>query len=158
VTASGGLGTAGGHLSGGAGTTMTVGPDGTTAVSFTGSGPLSFSAQAAGATVKGQIRYSGSLHGTVRFVPGSASGAGSWKATVNGKDNDLRATVKLSEPVSVTLLDNAGIDDLAGLSHTGDALDVRPILRGGTYRCNGDTLRVRTEANGPDLTWTFARR
>jgi hypothetical protein len=159
VTSVGGLGAATGRLTGGTGATMNVGPDGLTEVGFTGSRPLDFSAQAAGATVKGQIQYSGTLRAAVQFGRQGSDGTGKWQPRENTGRNDLRATVKLSEPVSVTLLDNATINSLTGdtLGRAGDALDVQPILRGGTYRCTDGTLRVRTQQNGPDITWTFAR-
>ncbi|MFI6073971.1 hypothetical protein ACIA5C_20605 [Actinoplanes sp. NPDC051343] len=155
---SGRLGGAAGRIAGGTGTTMTVGAGGTTEVGFTGSQPVSFSAQAAGHTIRGQIQYTGSLRAAVRFQPRGA-GAGAWQPQDDARQNDLRATVKLSEPFSVTLLDNASIGTLTGkqVPGTGDALDTLPILRGGTYTCSGNTLRVRTEQNGPQLDWTFTR-
>ncbi|WP_143234464.1 hypothetical protein [Paractinoplanes atraurantiacus] len=154
---SGEFGNVGGKVSGGTGATMNVGVDGTTDVGFTGSEPLAFSAEAAGATIRGQISYSGSVRAAVVFEP-SGGGAGQWRPR-DAAQNHLRATVKLSEPFSVTLLDNAGIGRLTGgeLPGTGDAIDVLPILRGGTYTCAQNRLQVRTADSGPDLSWTFER-
>ncbi|MEU4245696.1 hypothetical protein [Actinoplanes sp. NPDC026619] len=136
---------------------MTVGADGGTELGFAGSEPLSFSAEAAGAVVRGQVLYSGSMHATVLFQP-RGEGAGQW-APRDSTQNHLRVTLKLSEPFSITLLDNAAIGQLAGeeLPSAGEALDAMPVLRGGTYTCAGNTLKVNTEQNGPDLAWTFAR-
>ena len=127
-----------------------------TEVGFSGSQPLSFSAQAAGAAVRGQIQYTGRLRAAVLFQPGG-EGAGVWRPRDDARQNELRATVKLSEAVSVTLLDNANIGTLTGGPGARDALDTLPILRDGTYTCSGNTLRVHTEQNGPTVDWTFTR-
>jgi hypothetical protein len=148
-----GFGTITGRVAGGAGVTMAVGADGTTDVGFQQSQPMTFTAEAAGATVRGQVKYSGSLHGTVHFTS-TSPGTGQWQPQAGATGDELRATVKLIDPVSVTLLDDAGIGDLSGAEN---ALDVLPILRGGTYQCDATSLRVHTERDGPALIWTFAR-
>jgi hypothetical protein len=155
--ATGRFGTASGRVSGGTGATMSVGADGSTELGFAGSEPLTFSAEAAGATVRGQALYSGSMHASVVFEP-TGKGAGRWQPR-DATENSLRVTVKLIEPFSVTLLDNAGLGQLTGGELPGptDALDAMPVFRGGTYTCAADTLRIRTEQNGPDLAWTFTR-
>lgn len=159
VNSSGGFGSVAGRIAGGAGVTMDIDPDGATEVGFAGSRPLTFAAEAAGATLKGEVQYSGSLRGGVNFVPQDSAGSGTWEPHLNSGDNDLRATVKLIEPISVTLLDNARLTRVAGeqLGNAGDAVDIQPILRGGTYRCADDTLRVQTRDDGPNVVWTFSR-
>jgi len=155
---SGRLGNASGRLTGGSGTTMTVGADGVTEVGFDTSQPVAFSVQAAGATVRGQVKYTGTLRASVSFQP-RGDAAGVWQPRDDARQNDLHVTVKLSEPVSVTLLDNANVGALTGkqVPGAGDALDTFPILRRGAYTCTGKTLHVRTEQDGPNLDWTFAR-
>jgi hypothetical protein len=159
VRSAGGFGTAAGRVDGGAGATMTVGADGVTSVDFTESEPVTFSAEAAGAQLQGRIEYTGTVTAAVEFRPAAGDGPGTWRPVSTPDDNELRATVRLTEPVSLTLLDDARIGDMVRreLPRAGDALDIRPILRGGTYRCAGDDLQVRTEQNGPTVTWLFKR-
>jgi hypothetical protein len=159
VDARGSVGNATGNLSGGSGTMMNVGADGVTQVSFAGSQPLVFSAQVAGRDVRGQASYDGTVRGAMQIGPQDNAGKGTWTPQGTVTWDDLRATVKLTEPVSVTLLDNANISDLTGdkSAQAGGAVDVQPILRAGTYTCAGDTLQVRTEDNGPAMEWTFKR-
>jgi hypothetical protein len=159
VDAQGAAGNATGKISGGAGTTMTVAADGATQVSFTGSQPLDFSGQVAGHTIRGQASYDGAVRGTVGFGGQDSAGTGTWTPQGQITWDDLRATVKLTAPVSVTLLDNANISDFTGDKSTqaGGAVDVQPVLRAGTYSCGGNTMRVRTEKNGPAMEWTFKR-
>jgi hypothetical protein len=113
-------------------------------------------AEAAGQDIRGTVGYTGSRRGAVRFEPGGG-GAGSWQPQADPEGNRLRVTVKLLDPVSVTLLKDAGIGTLGGLPGTGGGLDVLPVLRGGSYRCDDATLQVRTEQDGPTLTWVFRR-
>jgi hypothetical protein len=138
---------------------MIVDADGVTSVDFTDSEPVTFSAEAAGAQLKGRVEYTGMLTAAVQFRPAAGDGPGTWRPVSTADDNELRATVRLTEPVSLTLLDDARIGDMVRreLPRAGDALDIRPILRGGTYRCARDDLEVRTEQNGPNLTWLFKR-
>jgi hypothetical protein len=159
VTSTAGSATIGGRIAGGSDVTMTVDADGTTEVGFSDSKPVTFAAEAAGARLGGQVQYSGSLHAAVKFEPNEAGAGGRWQPQNSTTDDDLRATVRLTEPFSVTLLDNASIRtvDTDALPAAGDALDLQPILRGGTYRCQADSLQVRTEQGGPNLQWTFTR-
>jgi hypothetical protein len=159
VRASGAFGTTSSRVAGGTGAVMTVNGDGVTAVDFTRSEPVTFSGALGDAELSGQIQYAGSLRGAVRFEPPSGDEPGTWQPQTGTGDNKLRATVKLSEPVDVTLLDDARVGELTGtdLPQTGDALDVLPILRGGTYRCTADDLQVQTRHNGPTMTWLFSR-
>jgi hypothetical protein len=159
VEARGRSGNVSGSISGGTGTAMTVDADGGTKIDFTGSRPLDFTAQVAGRTIRGQAAYNGAVRGTVLFGAQNSAGTGTWTPSGAMIWDDLKATVTLTEPISVTLLDNARISDFTGdkSTQTGGAVDVQPVLRAGSYTCAGDTLRVRTEQNGPELEWTFTR-
>jgi hypothetical protein len=155
VRSSGDAGTLTGRAAGGAGVTMTVGSDGITRVGFGDAEPVTFSAQAAGAKLAGEIAYTGSLSGAVAFEPSAIAGQGAWNPRGEAVDDGLKVTVKLTEPFSVTLLDRADIS--AALPDTVDTLDTLPVLRGGSYRCDADALEVRTERDGPTMIWTFTR-
>jgi hypothetical protein len=159
VDAHGSAGNASATIAGGAGTTMNVGVDGTTEINFAGSRPLEFSAQVAGHTIRGQASYDGAVRGIVAFGAPDSAGKGTWDPANLATWDNLRATVKLTEPISVTLLDNARLSDLTGDKSTqaGGAVDVQPVLRAGNYTCAGNTLRVLTEKNGPAMEWTFTR-
>lgn len=159
VRASGAFGTTSGRVTGGTGAVMTVNGGGITVVDFTGSQPVSFSAAIGDAELSGQIQYAGPLRAAVRFESPTGQTPGTWQPQTGTGDNKLRATVKLSEPFDVTLLEDARVGELTGtdLPQTGDALDVLPILRGGTYRCSADALQVQTRQNGPTMTWLFDR-
>jgi hypothetical protein len=159
VEAQGSSGNASGSISGGGGTKMTVEADGGTKIDFSGSQPLAFTGQVAGHTIRGQAAYDGAVRGTVLFGQQDSAGKGTWTPSGQVVWDDLKATVKLTEPISVTLLDNARISDFTGDKSTqaGGAVDVQPVLRAGSYTCAGDTLRVRTEQNGPQMEWTFTR-
>ena len=97
--------------------------------------------------------------GTVLFGVPDSAGKGTWTPAGAVIWDDLKATVKLTEPIAVTLLDNARVSDFTGDKSTqaGGAVDVQPVLRAGSYTCSGNTLRVHTEQNGPQLEWTFTR-
>jgi hypothetical protein len=138
---------------------MAVGADGGTKIDFTGSQPLDFTGQVAGHTVKGQAAYAGAVRGTVLFGVPDGAGKGTWTPAGAVIWDDLKATVKLTEPIAITLLDNARVSDFTGDKSTqaGGAVDVQPVLRAGSYTCSGNTLRVHTEQNGPQLEWTFTK-
>jgi hypothetical protein len=160
VAAQGSAGNASATVAGGAGTTMNVAAGGATEISFSGSEPITFSAQVAGRTIRGQASYDGTVRGTVAFGAPDSTGKGTWTPERQVTWDDLRATVKLTEPISVTLLDNARLADFTGdkSTQTGGAVDVQPVLRAGNYTCAGDTLRVVTDVSGPRMEWTFIRR
>jgi hypothetical protein len=157
ATSTGNLGDVRGHIAGGTGTLLTVGDDGRTEVDFRASRPLTFTAEAAGTEVRGQVAYQGSFRGVVAFHGGH--GKGRWDPQGKISWSDLSATVRLDEPFDVTLLDDVSLADIDRdtLPGASGAIDVQPVLRGGTYECQGQTLRLRTRANGPDLTWSFTR-
>ncbi|GAA3939624.1 hypothetical protein Aau02nite_48610 [Amorphoplanes auranticolor] len=157
VASAGSIGDARGRIAGGTGTAVTVDPDGRTEVDFRAAKPLTFTAEAAGADVRGTVAYKGSFRGSVTFD--GSDGTGRWIPQGRISWSDLNATVRLSEPFTVTLLDGVNLADITRdtLPGAAGAVDVQPILRGGTYECAGQTLRLRTRANGPDVTWTFTR-
>jgi hypothetical protein len=159
VASSGSVGEVRGRVSGGTGTVMTVSPDGRTEVDFQASRPLTFTAGAAGADIRGEVAYQGSFSGAVTFEPVDRDGTGRWDPEGDINWSGLRVTIRLREPFDITLLDGASMADLSGdtLPGTRGAVDIQPLLRGGTYTCGDDTLRVRTTENGPTLIWTFAR-
>jgi hypothetical protein len=92
---------------------------------------------------------------------GSASGkSGAWSPTGSADVSQLSVTVKLTAPIATTLVNNVKVSSVSGSqnSQTGNALDLQPLLRTGTYQCNGEsTLTVTTAGNGPTLVWTLAR-
>jgi hypothetical protein len=93
---------------------------------------------------------------------GSASAGGSpWTPVGPVNFNDLKLTVKLTKPVPLTVVDNVKLGDVntSQTAQAGNVIDLQPLLRNGTYRCNGnDTLIITpTSGSGPTVVWTFAR-
>jgi hypothetical protein len=91
---------------------------------------------------------------------GSSGRSGAWSPSGSADVSQLNVTVKLTAPVATTLVNNAKVTEVSGSqnSQTGNALDLQPLIRTGTYQCNGeDTLTVTTAGNGPTLVWTLAR-
>jgi hypothetical protein len=94
---------------------------------------------------------------------GAASGAGmsgAWTPTGPVDVSALQLTVKLTQPVGTTLVNGVHISQVSGsqTSQTGNAVDLQPLLRPGTYQCNGEnTLVITTTGNGPTLVWTLTR-
>ncbi|MEU4214158.1 hypothetical protein [Actinoplanes sp. NPDC026623] len=74
VASTGGLDEVRGRIAGGTGTVVTVGDGGRTEVDFTASRPLTFTAEAAGADVRGQVAYKGSFRGAVVATTARADG------------------------------------------------------------------------------------
>lgn len=104
--------------------------------------------------------------------PGATTSPGSsgvWQPVGEVKWGDLRLTVRVTEPMRVTVIDNVRISDVTGAqtSQAGNAVDIQPLLRPGQYRCDGnDTLVITpsggtpsggTPSGGPTITWTFQR-
>jgi hypothetical protein len=74
--------------------------------------------------------------------------------------SSLEITVKLTQPLATTLVNNVKVSDVSGsqTSQTGNAIDLQPILRPGTYQCQDEkTLVITTTGSGPVLTWTLDR-
>jgi hypothetical protein len=155
---------------GGSGVKVTIDHDGAVHANFSGMQPVGFTAQVAGAQVKGEIRYGGDLDGKVDLsgtATGSATGSagssgrtGPWQPIGDINWGGLRLTVRVSEPVDATILNNVRISEVTGSQTTqaGGAVDLQPLLRQGDYRCDGnDTLIITPSGNGPTITWTFQR-
>ena len=74
---------------------------------------------------------------------------------------DLSITVKLTSPAAVTVLDNVKLADVTNsqVTQAGGVIDLQPLLRTGTYACQGEDTLVITPSTGggPAVAWTFAR-
>jgi hypothetical protein len=101
---------------------------------------------------------------------GSASTTASPQSTASGRSgpwnpgetdvSKLQLTVKLTQPIASTLMDNLKVSDVSGAqaTQTGNTIDLQPLLRTGTYQCQGEkTLVITTGGGGPVLVWTLAR-
>jgi hypothetical protein len=91
--------------------------------------------------------------------PGVPEQTGGWQPAGDVSWNDLRLTLKVTEPISQTLLDNARVSGVSSnqISQAGDLVDLLPILRKGTYSCGGGTLTIRPDASAAAVTWVFQR-
>lgn len=171
---------------GGSDAKVTIDDDGTVRAVFSGMRPIEFTAQVAGAQVKGEIVYGGNVDGKVDLSatatnsgssgsmtvspgtpattdtsPSGSDRSGAWQPVGTVDWGNLRLTVRLSEPVSATILNNVKISEVTGAQTTqaGDAVDLQPLLRQGEYRCDGnDTLIITPSGSGPTVTWTFQRQ
>lgn len=146
-----------GTISGGAGYTLTVAPDGATTVDFAGMQPVQFAAKVSGTDVKGAFTYGGKVNGAVKLPTTGTSG--NWEPT--GTSDFKALTVKLSLTAPVQLdLPSQSIADLAGMSQVqvGSAIDAQPVLKNGTYKCDGNTLTLGPPA-GTNVggTWTLQK-
>lgn len=157
--ASGTVAGATGRVEGGESVMLEVDHAGGTRADFTGMQPMTFTASALGANVKGEFSYAGPVQGTIRFPDGDRR-SGTWQPYGKLNWDGLKVTAKLTEPAQVTVLDNADVSELTGskATQTGNAVDAQPIFRKGTYTCDGDTLTVSPSDNGPTITWTFKRQ
>jgi hypothetical protein len=145
--------------SGGGGFTVTVAADGKTAVDFSGMQPIMFTSNVGGTNIKGQYLHGGKVDGTVRAVPTSDT-AGTWEPVGTVDWSALTITVDLTSPVQAKVFDNQKISDFtgSGVTQTGQAVDVQPILRKGTYECSGSTLKIGPESGTSDGTvWTLQK-
>jgi hypothetical protein len=91
--------------------------------------------------------------------PAAPEQTGGWQPAGDVSWNDLRLTLKVTEPISQTLLDNARISGVSSnqVSQAGDLVDLLPILRQGTYSCGGSTLTIRPDGSAAAVTWVFQR-
>jgi hypothetical protein len=74
--------------------------------------------------------------------------------------SSLQVTVKVTQPIASTLINGLKVSDVTGAqtSQTGNAIDLQPLLRPGTYQCQSEkTLVITTSGSGPVLTWTLSR-
>jgi len=100
---------------------------------------------------------------TASAAPTGSAAAGGSPWTPVGAVNfaDLKLTVKLTKPVPLTIVDGVKLGDVntSQNAQAGNVIDLQPLLRNGTYRCNGnDTLVITpTSGSGPTVVWTFTR-
>lgn len=91
----------------------------------------------------------------------TGSGAsGAWRPMGSVNWADLTVTVRLTSPAALTVLDNVKLADVTNsqVTQAGGVIDLQPLLREGTYQCQGeDTLVITPEDQGPTVVWTFAR-
>jgi hypothetical protein len=94
---------------------------------------------------------------------GSAAGSGksgAWHPTGTVNVAALRITAKLTQPVAATVLDNVKVSDVTGAqtAQFGNAVDLQPLLREGTYSCGTDnkTLTITT-SSAPTVVWSLTR-
>jgi hypothetical protein len=178
-----------GTINGGQGVTMTIGGNGATKVDFASMQPVSFAVTANGGNVKGEYSYRGTATGTLGFPGGTGPGpsdtavptgtpsptdsagagatatggtpgqTGTWQPAGDVTWDDLRLTLKVTEPVNQTLLNDARVRSVTGnqTSQAGNAVDLQPVLRQGTYTCGDGTLTVRPQAGPGTVTWVFQR-
>lgn len=147
------------ELTGGSGTLLSITPDGQTTLRFDAMQPITFTAALLGALGKGQYQYHGMLRGAVDTAAATGD-SGPWRPTGTVDWSQLQLTLRLTDPIDLTLLDKARLSKLPGdaQSPAGDAVDLQPLLREGTYRCEGDALTISPEKSGPTLNWAFSRR
>jgi hypothetical protein len=91
---------------------------------------------------------------------GGTGTSGPWQPVGQVNFADLRATIKVTAPVSATIADNVKLSEITGAQTTqvGNAVDLQPLLRAGQYTCSGDQLTVvLSGGTAPTVTWTFAR-
>ncbi len=161
-----------GSLSGGQGVRLTIGKDGATKVDFTSMQPMTFAVNTNVGNAKGEYSYSGTASGTLQFPAGGTQasaqstdggsapgGTGTWQPTGDVRWDGLRLTLRLTQPINQTLLDNAQIGNVtsAQTNQAGNATDLQPVLRTGVYTCQGGTLTVRPQASAAAASWTFER-
>ena len=95
---------------------------------------------------------------------GSTAGSGksgAWHPTGTVNVADLRITAKVTAPVAATILNNAKVSDVTGAqtAQFGNAVDLQPLLREGTYQCGSDnkTLTITTSGTNPTVVWSMSR-
>ena len=95
---------------------------------------------------------------------GSTAGSGksgAWHPTGTVNVADLRITAKVTAPVAATVLNNAKVSDVTGAqtAQFGNAIDLQPLLREGTYQCGSDnnTLTITTSGTTPSVVWSLSR-
>jgi hypothetical protein len=91
---------------------------------------------------------------------GGSGKSGPWNPTGTVNVSSLQVTVKVTQPIASTLINGLKVSDVTGAqtSQTGNAIDLQPLLRPGTYQCQSEkTLVITTSGSGPVLTWTLSR-
>jgi hypothetical protein len=67
--------------------------------------------------------------------------------------------VKVTQPISQVLLDDVTLPGVTSsqISQVDTVVDLVPILREGTYTCEGNTLTLRPAASKSAVSWVFQR-
>jgi hypothetical protein len=132
-----------GSITGGGGIVLRVAADGKTVADFSAMQPVTFTTSVGGTEIKGSFQYGGSASGQLR-VSGGTANQGTWTPVGTVDWRELSVTVDLISPVQSRIFDHAKIADFvtAGGGQTGGTVDVQPILREATYRCDGNTLTL----------------
>jgi hypothetical protein len=147
-----------GTLTGGAGITMNVAPDGKTTVNFDSMQPVNFNFAVAGGNVKGTFQYGGTVNGAVK-TPSTPTGA--WEPVGNVDFGKVTVTVDLTSPTTARVADKVALAQFVGTNaaNAGNAVDAQPILRKGTYDCSsGSTLKLGPPAGTTGVgTWTLEK-
>jgi hypothetical protein len=146
-----------GTLTGGAGVTMSIAADGKTTVGFDKMEPVGFSFAVAGGNVKGAFAYGGAVKGTVK-TPTATSGT--WEPVGTVDFGSLTVTVDITSPTTARVADKLPLAQFVGTNSAdaGNAVDGRPILRKGTYECNGGTLKLGPPAGTTGVgAWTLEK-
>jgi hypothetical protein len=168
-------------VQGGSGVTLAVAPDGAVRADFSSMQPITFTAQVAGVQANGEFTYAGPITGGINLAggasasasagasgtatpsPGATGGTGTgqpWEPVGTANVADLHVTIKITAPASATIADNVKVSDITNAQTTqvGNAIDLQPLLRSGTYDCAGEQLTITLSGGqAPPVTWTFAR-
>src|SRR6266542_1775502 len=145
--------------SGGGGFTLTISPDGSATVDFTGMQPITFASKAGNTEIKGQYSHGGKVMSALKATPTSDT-AGTFEPTGTVDWSSLTVTVELSSPIKAKVFDNVKISDVAGTgaAQAGNAVDTTPILRKNMYDCGGTTLKLSPPSGiTGGGTWTFQK-
>ena len=92
--------------------------------------------------------------------PGTGGASGPWQPVGQVVWGDLALTIRVTAPLSATIVDNVKVSDVTGAQTTqvGNAVDLQPLLREGVYRCEGSNLIITPSSGAaPAVTWTFER-
>jgi hypothetical protein len=166
-------------MDGGADVMLTVAADGTVTANFTGMKPIVYSTQVGGAPVKGEFTYDGTAKANLNAPTATGTATGTATSTTatptatgstpagtpwhpgQADFSTLQLTVKLTAPIALTVIDKAKVSDVtdAQATQAGNVVDLRPLLRAGTYRCDGNDKLIVTPSGsgGPTVAWTMAR-
>jgi hypothetical protein len=103
------------------------------------------------------VAPSGSPRPTASASPAGPAGQ-PWRVTQVSWAG-LTVTVVLTKPLPATIVDKMKVEDVTTgqLAQVTDIVDLRPLLRDGEFRCDGNDKLVVTPAGTPTTVWTFAR-
>jgi hypothetical protein len=147
-----------GTIQGGGGFTLKISSDGGAVVNFDGMQPAVFTFAVAGGEIKGQFVYGGQVKGTLRMPAGNNS-SGTWEPVGSVDFGSLTVTVDVTKPVQARVADKVPIAQFVGTdtAQTGNAVDGQPILKPGTYKCEGNKLLVGPPTNTTGVSWVFEK-